>query len=348
MKLCSIQRWIFVVLGLLGINGLAATLGIQGTSFTIDGCPTFLLGISYYGGCGAPPKILYRDLDALRRHGFHWIRVWATWDGCGANVSAIGPDGAPREPYWSRLLDLVRAADVRGMIVDVTLTRGSLLPNQQVHLRAVRALARGLKPFRNVYFDIANERNIRDARFVSYQELRELREAIRAIDPDRLVTASHAGDLTQEQLRQYLKEVRVDFVAPHRPRRSGSAEQTAQKVRQWLAWMQRLGKVVPVHLQEPFRRDYGRWQPGERDFLVDLTGAIRGGAAGWCFHNGSPRWTGRSQTGPCRSFDLRRQGLLEQLDRVEQRVVRQVGQIVKKEWRGGTSKKTKEGKGSVQ
>lgn len=332
-------RFALPVVCSIGITARTATLGICGSSFTIDGQPTFLLGISYYAGCGAPTNIICQDLDRLGRYGFNWIRVWATWDLCGANVSAIGRDGRLREPYWSRLQYLIRTAEARKMIVDVTLSRGSLLPNQPAHLQAVRTLARGLKPFRNIYFDIANERNIRDARFVSYQELRELREAVRAIDPDRLVTASHAGDLTQEQLYQYLMNGKLDFVAPHRPRRPGSAEQTAPKVRQWLLWMRQEGRIVPVHLQEPFRRDFGRWQPREKDFLIDLIGAIRGGAAGWCFHNGSPRWTGRAPTGPCRSFDLRTKGLLEQLDTVERRVLRQVGKIVNKEWQAQTSKK---------
>ncbi len=45
-------------------------LGIQGTRFTLNGKPTFLLGISYYGGLGAPEGFLRRDLDDLQRHGF--------------------------------------------------------------------------------------------------------------------------------------------------------------------------------------------------------------------------------------------------------------------------------------
>src|SRR5689334_14921626 len=49
-------------------------LGIQGTRFTLNGRPTFLLGISYYGGLGASEESVRRDLDDLRRHGFHWLR----------------------------------------------------------------------------------------------------------------------------------------------------------------------------------------------------------------------------------------------------------------------------------
>jgi hypothetical protein len=87
-----------------------------------------------------------------------------------------------------------------------------------------------------------------------------------------------------------------------------------------------LGFTAPVHQQEPFRRDYGDWQPAASDFLTDLKGAIEGGAAGWCFHNGSNR---RADDGhPRRSFDLREQRLLDQLDSEELQVIRGVTETV--------------------
>ena len=80
--------------------------------------------------------------------------------------------------------------------------------------------------------------------------------------------------------------------------------------------MRELGRVVPVHYQEPFRRDFSKgWQPTAEDFVTDLRGAIRGGAAGWCFHNGDNRWGHDAQ--PRRSFDMRKRRLFEQLDSVE-------------------------------
>ena len=39
------------------------TPGVEGTRFTLGGHPTFLLGISYYGGLGAPERFVERDLD---------------------------------------------------------------------------------------------------------------------------------------------------------------------------------------------------------------------------------------------------------------------------------------------
>jgi molybdopterin synthase catalytic subunit len=55
------------------------------------------------------------------------------------------------------------------------------------------------------------------------------------------------------------------------------------------------------------------------DFLMDLRGAIEGGAAGWCFHNGSQR--DAPQGRPRRSFDLGDQRLFEQLDPEERKFI---------------------------
>jgi hypothetical protein len=68
-----------------------------------------------------------------------------------------------------------------------------------------------------------------------------------------LVTASHAGDISREELSEYVRTVEVDFLAPHRPRDAGSPRQTEAKTRELLGWMEDLGRVTPVHYQEPFR-----------------------------------------------------------------------------------------------
>ena len=52
-------------------------LGIQGSRFTINGKPTFLLGISYYAGLGASEDFPRRSRPPPRL-GFNWLRVWAT------------------------------------------------------------------------------------------------------------------------------------------------------------------------------------------------------------------------------------------------------------------------------
>jgi CubicO group peptidase (beta-lactamase class C family) len=299
--------------------------GLRDTRFTLNGEPRFLLGISYYGGLGAPEELVRRDLDDLKRHGFNWLRVWATWSAFDRDVSAVDGDGRPREPFLGRLKWLVAECDQRGLVVDVTLTRGDranggAIPNLEAHRRAVETLVGTLKEHHNWYLDLANERDVRDARHVPAEELKALREQVRRLDPERLVTASFGGhDLDEADLRDALLTIGVDFVAPHRPRDAGSASQTEAKTRTCLATMRAIGRAVPVHYQEPFRRGYGRWEPTASDFLTDLRGAVVGGAAGWCFHNGSRR--GEPEDRPRRSFDLHAWRLFDQLDEEEREVV---------------------------
>ena len=143
-----------------------------------------------------------------------------------------------------------------------------------------------------------------------------LRDRVKKADQQRLVTISYVQDASKDDVRSYLFDVQVDFLSPHRPRDPHSAGQTAEVTRRYLAWMRELGRVVPVHYQEPFRRDFSKgWQPTAEDFVTDLRGAIQGGAAGWCFHNGDNRWSRDAR--PRRFFDMRTGRLFEQLDAAE-------------------------------
>jgi len=303
------------------------SLGTDGSRFTINGRPTFLLGISYYGGLGAAKETLRADLDDMQAHGFNWLRVWATWGQLSDNVSAVNADGTAREPYFTALKELVGDCDRRGLIVDVTFTRGKGaggLATFDAHERAVQTIVEALKSHRNWYLDLGNERDVRDDRYVSVADLKKLRDLVRRLDPDRLVTASFGGhDLTESDIRDAVLTVGVDFLVVHRPRDAGSAEQTEAQTRACLKILKQIGRTVPVLQQEPFRRGYTKWEPVAGDFLTDLRGAIAGGAAGWCFHNGSQRNT--SDHEQRRSFDLRTRRLFDQLDAEEMKVVKAAG-----------------------
>lgn len=303
-------------------------LKVKGTGFTLNGKPTFLLGISYYGALGASEEFIRRDLDDMQRYGLNWVRVWATWSAFGHDVSAVDGEGNPREPFLSKLKGLVAECDRRGMVVDVTLSRGDgaagrpRLQTLEAHRRAVETLVTALKPNRNWYLDLGNERNIRDQRFVSFEELAQLRQAAKRLDPKRLVTASQGGDISREELEQYLWSVPVDFICPHRPRDAQSPGQTEAKSREYLTWMKELARIVPLHYQEPFRRDYGNWQPTAQDFVTDALGAKAGGAAGWCLHNGSVKDDPEGKLR--RSFDLREKRLFDQLDAEEKKAMEEI------------------------
>jgi len=309
-------------------------LGIEGKQFTINGKPTFLLGISYYGALGASKDFIRRDLDDMQKCGFNWFRVWATWGAFNNEVSAVDQQGKPREPYLAKLRWLVAECDRRGIIVDVTLSRGNgvtgpvRLQSAEALRRAAKTIVTSLKPYRNWYLDMGNERNIRDKRFVSTEELAKLRKFIKGLDADRLVTASFVRDIKKDELKGILLDARVDFLASHRPRHSKSAGQTAAQTKKYFELMKELGRTVPVHYQEPFRRGFTpkRWEPKAEHFLADLKAALEGGAAGWCLHNGDQK--DRPKSEPRRSFDMREARLFDQLDEQELKFIRQLKGVI--------------------
>jgi hypothetical protein len=89
--------------------------------------------------------------------------------------------------------------------------------------------------------------------------------------------------------------------------------------------MEEFGRLVPVHYQEPFRRGFRpqRWEPTADDFITDLQQAQKGGAAGWCLHNGDQKDNREGK--PRRSFDLREGRLFDQLDVEERKFLQWLG-----------------------
>jgi CubicO group peptidase (beta-lactamase class C family) len=306
-------------------------LGVRGSQFTVNGTLTFLSGVSYYGALGASDEFIRRDLDDAQRAGFNWIRIWATWSSFSNDVSAVDAEGRPRKEFLSKLGRIVRACDDRAMLVDISLSRGNgvsgppRLQTLEAHLRGVESLVTALKSQRNWYLDLSNERNIRDKRFTSFDDLKILRRRVRELDSDRLVTASHAGDLTRDDVREYLQGVGVDFLTPHRPRGAGSANETTRLTKFYLDAAKELGRVSPLQYQEPFRRGFGQYEPVASDFINDARNAKENGAAGWCFHNGDTRAAADGR--PRRSFDLRNTRLFEALDAEERKAVEGLKQV---------------------
>lgn len=320
----------FPILSLLLLPAFtrATELGVERTRFTLDGKPTFLLGVSYYGALGASDRTVEADLKDMREAGFNWIRAWATWAAFGNDVSAVdAKDGSPRKEHLARLVRLVETCDRQGVVVNVTLSRGNgatgppRLQTHEAHRRAVETLvtAEGLKGRRNWYLDLSNERNLTDQRHTSMDDLAALRRRVRELDPERLVTASHVGDPKPDEVKDYLDTIGVDFLSIHRGRHKGTTGETEARAKRTLSMMKDLGRQVPLHYDEPFRRGFAEWEPDAEDFLADLAAAKAGGAAGWCFHNGHSKSGPEGR--PRRSFDLREKRLFEQLDDPERELI---------------------------
>jgi hypothetical protein len=148
-------------------SGLAITP--DGTGFVLNGKPQFMKGVSYFGYGSGPEEAatagLNSDLDAIQRCGMNWLRLWVTWN----EWSMLTTHGVLIPAQAARLSNVLKELERRGMAADLTLNRESDsgkamncgdqkcggLVDQASHLRGVCALAKLVKPFRGVYFDVS-------------------------------------------------------------------------------------------------------------------------------------------------------------------------------------------------
>ncbi|WCJ57850.1 hypothetical protein NXS98_08895 [Fontisphaera persica] len=207
---------------LLGNLMSAAELGISGTRFTLDGKPFPFTGVSFFNAIYNPTfnqdsASRRRWLDEFRAHGINVLRVWCQWDNARGFVDA-GPeatiykkDGALRPGPLATLKAILADADAVGFVIELCLfsqesyREGKYL-EPAAQDKAVAALTRELKPWRNVAFQIWNEKSHRTL---------ELLRVIKAEDARRLVTSSPgvAGVLGSDE-----ENAALDFLTPHTTR----------------------------------------------------------------------------------------------------------------------------------
>jgi hypothetical protein len=285
-------------------------LGLTDRGFTYNGVETFMLSVSYYGGCGADPAVVRSDLEQLASLRFNNLRLWVTWPTPDVNSAVVRSDGTLDEAALARLKALLEAAQENGMTVDVTFSNGTEGISDggfDAYRTAMELLAGELLDYRHIFFDLGNERDVGDSRFLSVDEVRDLAAAVRAVDPDRLVTASLGGNPPDAAAAKYIdlySTADVDFATPHFPRNDEWADQTAERIEAMRAILLDAGWDRPIYLQEEARRGYGDATWPKSDFLTAVAEAAGAGAAGWCFHNDA-------------GFDLSSGSFFDYLDDVE-------------------------------
>jgi hypothetical protein len=290
-------------------------LSVSGTSLQVDGRTTFLLGVSLFDALGpTPPRD--RDLDALKSWGVRVVRVWAHW-----HDPIYAPDGELTVQGRSRLLGLVRRLQSRDLILELVLLRPGQLPGQPfavfaseaARLNAVGSIAVTLRDFRNVMFDLYNEHDHPDGP-IAHAVLRVMRDKVKALDPERVVTLSstgthlitpdgRVGDSEAANLREEAGTdagaVGVDVVAVHFPRTDDWAAATAQRVGAIRAALDRINRQPPIYLNEEQRADAGSRVAADV-YRRAFSGAQQSGTAGWVFHTAA-------------GFDLRQRPFVDAL-----------------------------------
>jgi hypothetical protein len=285
-------------------------LKTEGPRFSIDGRPRFVVLASYFDAMRARPAELESDLAFLKSKGVGGIRIFPLWvyQDQSQDATLLDADGRVRSPArWDHFTNVLSAAARCGLIVDVTFNREQLenvSPPFSVAEYAgdpekttcrggggdaggITEVACRLKragTFPHVFFDLQNEAGKSDEMKLSNGDARRIRDAIKSIDPDRLVMVSALGG-AQTSL-DVARSAALDAIAFHESQEKDWYEATAANVRALLA----AGR--PVYLQEMARApDRGvtcfdaRGEPNP--FLEAVRMARDAGAAAWTFHTGA-------------------------------------------------------------
>jgi hypothetical protein len=272
-----------VVLCIVLLSATAAQaqkLTIQGDRFAVDGTPRFLTIITYFGGMGAPNVIA--DLHLIRSLGFDGIRIWPNLD---TGPQLMNGDGSLRPDELKRLLFILDQAKQEHLVVDVTFTYEHIAGMTPSTARVgILAATNALRSYDNLLFDIQNERNVTDRRFMSGADVGRIFEGIKAIDPSRIAFADNAPVDPPEYAAQFARSLGLDVTAYHEPRPANWYELgVTQAV---IRALKTTGR--PVYMQEPMatRDTFFRYPSNDKAeyFLQAIANSKLSGAAAWCFH----------------------------------------------------------------
>jgi len=268
-----------VALGLLAANpATAQKLSIQGDRFAVDGAPRFLTFMTMFGAMGAPDIVA--DLRTVRNLGFDGVRIWPNLD---TGPQLMNGDGSLKADGLARLRRILDEARTQHLIVDVTFTFEHVPGLDATRARlGIGAASEALRAYENVLFDIQNERDVPDRRFMSDADVALILKSIRSADPMRIVVASTTQ--TPEHAADSTAKLGLDATAYHEPR--NPRWYTLPETQYIVDAMRKNGK--PAYLQEPMvtRDDLFHYPANDRAeyFIQALANAKAAGAAAWCFH----------------------------------------------------------------
>jgi hypothetical protein len=260
----------------------AQKLGIQGDRFTVDGTPKFLTFVTYFGGMGAPNVVA--DLHLMKTLGFDGFRIWPLLD---TGPQILNGDGSLRPGEMAHFLSILDQAKQERLIVDVTFTHEHIAGLTPANTRVGLAnVASAMRSYENVLIDIQNERNVQDRRFLSEPDVLSIYQAIKAVDPARIVGCSEArGDAPGPATgASFVARLGLDVTMFHETR---SSDWYTFGVQQYVISALRTNGR-PAYMQEPMttRDSFFVYPSHDRAeyFLQAIANAKLAGAAGWTFH----------------------------------------------------------------
>jgi hypothetical protein len=220
------RTFLLMLAGCLGAflsTARAAELTVSGTRFQLDGKPFPYTGVSFFNAIynptfNASTAARQEWIRKFQGYGINVLRVWCQWDNARGFV-----DGSPTNTMYDQggklnarhlmtLKAILADADKLGVCVELVLFshesfRENIKVGEPDDQRVVTALAQELMGYRNVTFQIWNEHS--DARVLP------LVQAIRAVDPKRLISSSvgFSGVLGSDA-----ENNAFDYLTPHTSR----------------------------------------------------------------------------------------------------------------------------------
>jgi len=230
------------------------TITVKGTDFELNGKPFEFTGVSFFNaiyntGFNKSSDTRRDFLKKFNKSGINVLRVWCQWDNgrgfvdSGKDKTMYEPDGKLDPEHLARLKRILEDADSEGTVILLVLfSRESW--NEKIRLsdsaseKAIAALARALRPYRNLIFQVWNEFNYRTIDYC---------KVIKSVDSERIVTNSpgYAGDLGSPEENRVL-----DYLSPHTTRDDNRHWEVAEKEVDYL--LRKYGK--PVVDDEPARK----------------------------------------------------------------------------------------------
>jgi hypothetical protein len=294
----------------------APVLQVKDRNFLVDGQPKFAVLASYFDAMRAPDvATLQNDFGFLKSKGIDGIRILPLWvrDNQSTAPTLLDEDGRIRsDERWRFFVTILKTAAKCGFIVDVTFNRDGLAAGSDTRFTvdeyfgdaarsscgSIRDQPRGITEVvcrlksidaRHVLIDVQNERNHSNRRRdpaggvdgmqLTDAQVQAIRNAVKGIDPGRIVTVSHTADDPGPPLA-IAAAANLDVIAYHDNGFSGQwPENTPAEVRALEAG----GR--PVYLQENRRApDVPCSGTGENPFINAVKAAKLAGAAAWTFH----------------------------------------------------------------
>ena len=272
--------------------------------------------ISYFDALHESANNLASDFAYLENKGVDGIRILPNWwrysgeypgpDGFFyAQDTLIAPDGSLRSAPLTKLLKVLDLAKQWGLIVDLSFSAESvgycpadnchgggghadisslnLAPLRNGLVALATVLSRAGSAYKHVFFDLQNESDKRsngprDRRpLADYPlDVRSIVQAVHAVAPHIIVTASMSGDSSTTAAKRFADNAWLGAIAWHERRDSAWWNNTSR----WVTELRAQG--LPVYLQEPAPSDHSAWTPS--GIKASLLSAYNSGAAAWCFH----------------------------------------------------------------